>query len=48
MSLKLFGDHASQPFRAVFVFCKINNIPFDLVDVRIGRADVIYILNTSI
>lgn len=39
-SLKLFIDHASQPSRAVFVFLKINKVPFELVETRISKMEV--------
>lgn len=43
-SLKVFLDHASQPSRAVLVFCKINKIPFELVETRIAKMEVDWIL----
>ena len=43
-SLKVFLDHASQPSRAVLVFCKINKIPFELVETRITKMEVLFVL----
>ena len=45
-SLKVFLDHASQPSRAVLVFCKINKIPFELVETRIAKMEVSFVLNS--
>ena len=39
-SLKLFLDHASQPSRALLVFCKINKLPFELIETRIAKLEV--------
>lgn len=38
MALKLYYDLGSQPSRAVFMFLKLNNIPFDEVFVSIGAG----------
>ena len=38
-TLKLFIDHASQPSRAILVFCLINKIPHEVVETRIGKAE---------
>ena len=34
----LYVDWGSQPSRAVVGFCKINKIPFELLEIRVGRA----------
>lgn len=39
MELKVFGDYASQPSRAVIAFCKINNIPFTFIETRVGKRE---------
>ncbi|XP_052705828.1 glutathione S-transferase theta-1-like [Crassostrea angulata] len=39
MALKLYYDLGSQPSRAVFMFLKLNNIPFDEVFVSIGAGE---------
>ena len=38
-SLKVYGDYASQPSRAIIAFCKINKIPFEFVEVRVGKKE---------
>jgi len=43
-TLKLFIDHASQPSRAILVFCLINKIPHEVVETRIGKAEVSHTL----
>jgi hypothetical protein len=42
-------DHASQPSRAVLVFCRINKIPHQIVETRIAKGEVteIYIQHHS-
>jgi glutathione S-transferase len=42
-SLKLFIDHASQPSRAILVFCRINKIAHDIVETRINKGEVLNI-----
>lgn len=37
--VKLFIDHASQPSRAIVVFCRVANIPHEIVDTRISKMD---------
>ncbi|XP_062606138.1 glutathione S-transferase theta-1-like [Saccostrea cucullata] len=39
MPLKLYYDLGSQPSRAVYMFLKINNIPFEEVFVSIGAGE---------
>jgi glutathione S-transferase len=39
-SVKLFIDHASQPSRAILVFCRINKIPHEIVETRITKGEV--------
>lgn len=46
--LKLFIDHASQPSRAIIVFCKINRIPHEIVELRLAKGQVITIMSHSI
>lgn len=36
-SLKVYADLGSQPSRAVLCFCKINKIPFEHVEIRLGK-----------
>ena len=38
-TLKLFIDHASQPSRAILVFCLINKIPHQVVDTRLMKGE---------
>lgn len=39
IKLKLYGDYNSQPTRAVYAFCKINKIPFEFVEIRVGKRE---------
>ena len=39
MSLKLYIDYASQPSRAVLIFCLINKIPHEVVETKIFSGD---------
>jgi glutathione S-transferase len=39
MSLKLFVDLMSQPSRALVIFCKAANIPFDLKSIRLAKLE---------
>ncbi len=39
MSLKLYIDYASQPSRAVLVFCLINKVPHEVVETKIFSGD---------
>jgi glutathione S-transferase len=34
--LIVYGDWASQPSRAVVAFCKINKIPYEFKEIRVG------------
>lgn len=38
MALKLYYDLVSQPCRAVFIFLKVNNIPFDAKHVILQKS----------
>jgi glutathione S-transferase len=35
----VLGDYGSQPSRAVYVFCKINKVPFEFKEVRIFKME---------
>ena len=37
--LILFGDYASQPTRAVYIFCTMNKIPFTFKEVRVLKLE---------
>ena len=37
--LKIYGDYSSQPSRAVMGLCKINKIPFEFVEIRVGKKE---------
>lgn len=37
--MKFYFDLLSQPSRALYIFFKINKLPFDAVTVKIGRAE---------
>eukprot|EP00742_Colponemidia_sp_Colp-10_P004378 GILJ01004674.1.p1 GENE.GILJ01004674.1~~GILJ01004674.1.p1 ORF type:complete len:236 (+),score=24.85 GILJ01004674.1:26-733(+) len=38
-NMKLFVDLMSQPSRAVMLFCKLNNIPYELQQVSIAKLE---------
>ncbi|XP_021754085.1 glutathione S-transferase T1-like [Chenopodium quinoa] len=38
--LKVYGDRKSQPTRAILIFCKVNGIRFEEVEIRLFTSDV--------
>lgn len=41
MVIKLYIDYGSQPARAVLAFCMIAKIPYDVVETRIFKFEVV-------
>ena len=41
MTIKIYFDFISQPSRAVLLFCDLNKIPYQGVDTRLNRFDVL-------
>jgi glutathione S-transferase len=37
--LKLLGDYASQPSRAIFIFCLLNNIPHEIKLINVIKLE---------
>ncbi len=37
--LKIYGDYASQPSRAVLCLLKMNKIPFEFIETRVGKME---------
>ncbi|KAF2313288.1 hypothetical protein GH714_010155 [Hevea brasiliensis] len=38
MELKVYGHRASQPSRAIMIFCKANNIEFEEVTIDLSKG----------
>lgn len=44
MVIKLYIDYGSQPSRAVLALCLIGKIPFEIIEIKIMKLEVGYIL----
>lgn len=36
--MRIYGDYSSQPSRAVLCFCRLNSIPYEFVEIRVGKG----------
>ncbi|KAH9775618.1 glutathione S-transferase T1 [Citrus sinensis] len=39
MKLKVYADRMSQPSRAVIIFCKVNGLDFEEIEVRLAKRE---------
>lgn len=39
MKLKVYADRLSQPSRAVIIFCKVNGIDFEEIEVKLANRE---------
>ncbi len=37
--LKVYGDKLSQPVRSVLLFCELNNIPYEFINISLAKGE---------
>lgn len=47
MVIKLYIDYGSQPSRAVLALCLLTNIPHEVVETRLFKAEVRALLRST-